>query len=356
MTLEIKITVPEAAVSGDKADRYVSTALAAIGYAKATQSSVELKVEPTAEWLAEFRSLVRSDLLPIGDGEEQASELADAQPELSSDAPAQLRPRGSAGEGRRRRTKAEIAEDEALEAAARAAGVDLALVDEKLAAGHSRDEVMAGLSEMATGKTATSDASTMQISSGENRVGPDDPTEDDAAQDAADEAAEAAAGRDANAGPTHADLTAAVGRYQKKYGMEAAIADTPVILGKAIADVPKDELPAAIAAVFAAIEGGRPGAGATPQEAQVEPATKAQVGEALTAYARKFDGPGFDMTDATTYPNMLEDGRKVFSMLFGDGVTKLGQIPDSGDGVAYGRALAGILEMTEKNPFKREAK
>lgn len=358
MSLEIKITVPDDAVAGGKADRYVSTALAAIGYARSLQGVTELRVEPGADWATHVG---KPGMLELSTGEAASPQTgaveddgADAAPEPSTGAPAQLRLHGKAGDGRTRRTKAEMAEDEAMEAAVRAAGRDIAQVDELLTAGHSRETIMAELSVLATGNGAST-TDKPQISTGENRVGPDDPSDSDAAQDAADEVAEAARNRDADAGPTHADLTAAVGRYQKAYSMEAAIADTPIILGKAIADVPKDDLPAAIAAIEAAIANGRPGS-AAPAATPTQPATKAQVGAALMEYARKFDGADIDPADVSTYPHTHQDGGKVFAMLFGDGVTKLSQVPDAGDGIAFGRALAGIREMTEKNPFGREAK
>jgi hypothetical protein len=40
-------------------------------------------------------------------------------------------------------------------------------------------------------------------------------------------------------------------------------------------------------------------------------------------------------------------------MLFGDSVTKVSAIPDDQESLA--KAVAGIEEMTAKNPFKREA-
>lgn len=48
-----------------------------------------------------------------------------------------------------------------------------------------------------------------------------------------------------------------------------------------------------------------------------------------------------------------EDGPKVLKLLFGDGVAKISTIPEGADNFA--RAVAGVREMTEKNPFKREA-
>ena len=49
----------------------------------------------------------------------------------------------------------------------------------------------------------------------------------------------------------------------------------------------------------------------------------------------------------------MEDGPKVFSMLFGDEVVKVSAVPADQD--SLGKAVAGIEEMLTKNPFKREA-
>ena len=48
----------------------------------------------------------------------------------------------------------------------------------------------------------------------------------------------------------------------------------------------------------------------------------------------------------------MEDGPKVFSMLFGDEVVKVSAVPADQD--SLGKAVAGIEEMLTKNPFKRE--
>ncbi len=75
------------------------------------------------------------------------------------------------------------------------------------------------------------------ISTGEERVGP----EDDAAtiaQDAADEAAETEASRDAAAPLTLDDVRKALGGYAQAYGMDATLADGPTIFKKALGDVP----------------------------------------------------------------------------------------------------------------------
>lgn len=64
------------------------------------------------------------------------------------------------------------------------------------------------------------------------------------------------------------------------------------------------------------------------------------VRDALGQYAK-----AFGMSAA------MEDGPKVLAMVCGDGVDKISAIPDDKLAAVH----AGIVEMTEKNPFKREA-
>lgn len=132
-----------------------------------------------------------------------------------------LRERGKASSGSTRRTKAEIAEDDAADkadAALRAAGEETgAVVADKQVAG---------------------------ISTGEARVDPDDP--EDAAQDAADEAAETAV--ETGGKLTVDNVRTALGAYVKKYGMDAAQQDGPKLIsmvcgeGKVkMSDIPDDQ-------------------------------------------------------------------------------------------------------------------
>ena len=143
------------------------------------------------------------------------------------------RERGKPAPGRARRTKEEIAEDEAAD--------------------------KAEASAPATGETPL-------ISTGEERIDPI--TAEDAAQDAADEAAEVEATKEPEL--THDDVRAALQKYLTAYGTPAA----------------------------------------------------------------------------------MEDGPKVLTMLFGAEVTKVSAVP--GDQASLAKAVAGIEEMTTKNPFKRK--
>lgn len=231
------------------------------------------------------------------------------------------RERGKPSLGRARRTKEEIAEDEAAE---------------------DKDMDAAGDAIIAA-----------QISTGENRNGPEDNAETEA-QDRADEQAETEAARD---GLTLDDLRMVIGAYQRQYGMAAVTADVQTFLGKKMIEVTDDELPAAIETMKQALEKnplGRAPVG-KPAEAKKEPekpsATKADVIAALMAYALKYDGQN---TDTNKMPVTMEDGPKVLTLIFGEGVTSAGKIPESAEN--YAKAVSGINEMLTKNPFKREAK
>lgn len=78
-------------------------------------------------------------------------------PETTEDSTAP-RLRGKAGEGRARRTKEEMAEDEALEKLAASAGIAIEDVDAKLADGHSRADVTASLERAIRENTDTAPA------------------------------------------------------------------------------------------------------------------------------------------------------------------------------------------------------
>ncbi|MCH4543177.1 hypothetical protein [Ochrobactrum sp. A-1] len=243
------------------------------------------------------------------------------------------RERGKPAPGRARRTKEEIAEDEAADAA------DAKLSEEATDAGIQSD----------TGKDVKA-----AISTGESRVGPEDDPETEA-QDAADEKAEAEANRK---GLTLDDVRHAVGAYNKKFGMAAAVADIPSILGCAIVEVPEDGIADAIAKIEEAVNlnpMGRDIVGAEKSKAEPaknEPgATLDDVKSAMLDYAEKFDG---QRTDFNKMPNTMADCPAIFKLIFGDKVTKLSEIP--ADGEAYAKAVSGIREAIAKDPFKRGAK
>lgn len=221
--------------------------------------------------------------LPVNIGRPATAEEAATVTE-SAVAESPKRERGKPAPGKARRTKEEIAEDEAADAAEAASAPARVADDERqskiMAAGRAAVDADAS----AAGKHA-SDCATHNmpakpngpcdcgaepkpaISTGEERIDPT--TAEDAAQDAEDEAAEAAA--HATTTLTHDDVRAALKKYVDAYGMPAA----------------------------------------------------------------------------------MEDGPKVFKMLFGDNAVKVSDVPT--DQASLQKAIDGIGEMLAKNPFKREA-
>ena len=227
------------------------------------------------------------------------------------------RERGKPSPGAKRRTKEEIAEDDAAE---------------KAEAGIPATEPQA-------------------ISTGEERVGPDDEA---VAQDAADEADEAAA--TASEGPTHDDLRKALGKLGIKAGVEAV--KPGGLIGMTVDQVPQDQIAAVIAKIEAA-KGSAPETKAeepAPAQAAAAPSyppTRDGLMKAMLAYALKFDGTD-DPTKASaaTMPATMEDAPKVFAMRFGEAVNSLSKVPAD----QYAQAIADIVEATEKNPFGRAVK
>lgn len=179
------------------------------------------------------------DLRDIAEDPTSTSDMSDlSNPPLDNQP---QRERGKPSPGKARRTKEEIAEDEAAD--------------------------KADAERAAAGAETGAEVADRQISaSPEDRQDPDNP------QDAADEKAETEATKAASGKKlTHDDARGALGKYVNRFGMEAA----------------------------------------------------------------------------------LEDGPKVLNLLFGESVSKVSAIPDDQESLA--KAVAGIDEMTAKNPYKRQA-
>lgn len=218
MTMKIEVTIPEGEIQAGASAQYLARAMEAIGYSRGVSlplPAVAAPMSPDAEVVAEEG--------PNYAAMKQAHEQAEAP----------KRERGKPAPGKARRTKEEIAEDEAADAAE---------------------------------ATAPATEAPSNISTGEERIDPT--TAEDAAQDAADEAAEAETVKPKEL--SHDDVRAALQKYVTRFGMAAA----------------------------------------------------------------------------------MEDGPKVFTMLFGDEVVKVSAVPADRDSLA--KAVAGIEEMLTKNPFKRE--
>ena len=254
------------------------------------------------------------------------------------------RKRGEAAPGHRRRTNAQIKDDELW-------------LEQKARAEAALKAMDAGVHDHVEPATIEELQRALAVSTGEERINP---------EDAADEAAETAA-RPAGP-PTLEDLRAVVALYIDKFGHAASVKNMKTIIGCAVAECPAAEIPNAIAKVRLALDGsvtitpvnpatGRPSA--EPETAELfgdKPAapvtaTKADVVAALMAYAAKFDGS----QDPEKMPITKEDMPKVFAATFGAGVSGMGSMPDQKP-ETLGRILTAIQAATEKNTFKREAK
>jgi len=144
---------------------------------------------------------------------------------------------GEASGGRKRRTKDEIAADDALIALAVAKGVSLEKLNNVIGEA-GRAVARAELDRIDRATDATAAEAKAAISTGENRVGPEDDPETEA-QDATDEAAEVEATRKASA--TIDDVKAAVQLYVDKFGLKFTQEDGPAIFVEALGKPPAGE-------------------------------------------------------------------------------------------------------------------
>jgi hypothetical protein len=227
---------------------------------------------------------------------------------------------GEAGDGRKRRTKAEMAEDTAY----------LASLDNKVNANEPLPENVY--------MDANGDVKFKQEEI------PSNPEED--AQDAADEAAEAAADKPAGGALTLEDLRRAIGDYAKKHGMAKASANVPAILGGPMLEARDFEHAIGRVKLATATSDG------LLHEADVSPqATKDDLMEAVMVYASKYEGKGVKpASGGPTAVDLAEVMRQTFPGTSG----ALSEIPATPEG--YGKALAAVNAAITGNPFKRVAK
>ena len=212
MTLKIEVTVPHEIVVDGYAGRYLDSSLSALGYHRQPQTVWLNATGPAGPNL--------EGSLPVSSGTEEGSTEINRQ--IVAQARKVERERDKPAPGRGRRTKEEIAEDEAADKADAAA--------------------------------PTKETPPL-ISTGEERIDPTTPA--DAAQDIKDEADEAAA--IATTALTHDDVRTALRRYQTTFGVPAAIEDGPKLLRKLfgahvakISDIPADQ--ASLASAIAGAE------------------------------------------------------------------------------------------------------
>ena len=166
----------------------------------------------------------------------------------------------------------------------------------------------------------------------------------DAVQDAADEAAETAS--EQTGVLTLEDLRRAIGEYAKKHGMAKASANIPAIIEGPMLEVTDFERAIARVKLAAATSDG------LLHEADVAPhATKDDLMEAVMAYAAKYEGKG--VKPATGGPTAV-DLAQVMRDTFPGTSGALSEIPATPEG--YGKALGAVNAAINDNPFKREVK
>ena len=292
------------------------------------------------------------------------------------------RKRGEPGSGHRRRTNAQIAEDEVyFKQRGNAAVATMELGTEATETRAPALDPSSPKSDVGTTQPSSESASESQISSGEARTNPEDD-----AQDAADEAAESASRRGSEA--TLDDLRKVIGEYQKKFGMaQAAAKSLEYNGGQPIFEVPSKDIPMTIARWQAAIEHDKAGEAAkftpvkkdepykvekvitesgeaakftprpmttggvqTSEPVKSSTATREEVNAAINDYAIKFDGS----LEPTKMVNTKADIPKLMERLFGAGKNNFNAIERTPEN--YGRVIAAIQAEIGKNTFGRAPK
>jgi hypothetical protein len=370
--IELKITVPDHVISEGvegSTSRYLDTCMAALGFSRTVggqlQPLVHGQAAPTsaaklAAKIAEADTVnaarAAAGHAPVESSAEVAAAETDEPAEAAGDAgeAAVKRERGKAAPGRARRTKAEIAEDEAADAADAAAN----------------------------GNISTNP---------ENRIDPNDDTaaentvfdgaklddEQTNAQDEADEKAEMAKANEKLAASEKTASVAmieqirnAIGEVGDKHGIPVA-ARVPAWLGKALADFPEAELPNVLKRVqtlikldtdtvisFVGDAGEAPSAPAqveTPKEPEtvklvkpsadsVPTATRQQFLEALYRYADFADGT----RDQAKMVHTMNDVPEILKEHFG--VSRQTDVKEPDLGVA----VALVDQAIKLDPFKRK--
>ena len=257
---------------------------------------------------------------------------------------------GKPAPGHRRRTNAEIAEDEAYFArAGKQQPVPVAETDLVGLTGGAETGSVSDASHAAEGASIFGDAG----GSSDSYATAVSANPADTAQDAADEAAEAAATKTDVL--TLDDLRNAAGAYQKAHGPLAAIKNIPIILGKPLTDHAPQEIEESIRKIRIATEA--PAVTSAPVVQQhieenkpAAPPTLDDVKAALGRYAAKYDGRT-DLGKETT-PITNEDGSKLVKQAVG--ADNLRDMPK--DPVTLAKLIAAIDAAVVSNPFKREVK
>ena len=230
---------------------------------------------------------------------------------------------GEPSPGHKRRTKAEIAEDDAY-LSSKSSGDDHPLQPENVPVVEGKDFDL-------TLDIPVFDATAENVET--------------IAQDAADEAAEAAEqSQGLEVSWTLEDLRRAVGDYAKKHGLPKAQANTPGIIGAKMVDVTDYETAIRRVQLATATSDG------LLHEEEVQ-ATLDDVKEAVRAYADKYEGKDAPLQAGTiTAVDLAEIMRKTFPGTSG-AIRDIPQTPQ-----AFGKALTAVNAAVLENPFKREVK
>lgn len=202
MSMKIEFYIPEDDIRAGGAADYLARSMAAIGFSRGVTLAMP---EPRAEQAA------AQAVAQVGETAKAVEADVSEVSEKATDEPAPPRERGKPAPGRARRTKAEIEEDEAADAADQA-GEARRLADE-------------GAKQFEEDRKAA-------ISTGDERVSPEDAAA--AEQDAADEAADPANAPAAEA--TREDVRAAMLAYGNKMGMDRLTVDLLAILKDKFSD------------------------------------------------------------------------------------------------------------------------
>jgi len=221
VSLQIIVTTERGPDIGLTPSEQVAEALAAIGFIRRSENNT-LDTAPISRPVLSNLSTDAADK-PADNQPARGATAAEAEAPQAADKPA--RERGKPSAGRKRRTAEEVAEDEAADAAGVAPTIAsmTTLPDDS-----TPKQVAEAFANVRAGAA---------ISTGEERIGPEDDPAEVQAQDAADEAAEAEGGKIEDM-LTHDDLRKAMGDYVTRYGMPAAQIDGPTIFNAALGDVP----------------------------------------------------------------------------------------------------------------------
>lgn len=207
MTMRIEVTIPEDDIKAGAAAQYLERSMAAVGFSR----GVSLPL-PKAEAPAPAATPQ-----PAPEVAEEPAQQATEEDHIET---VTIRYHGQPSEGRKRRTKEEIALDDEAEKLLEAVGLSVAKLNGALdkAAG-DWDVVMADLRAAADTKTEEPKAN---ISTGEERADP--------AEESSDEPL------------THDDVRNALGDYAAKFGMPAAQKNGPKFMGAdKISAIPDDQ-------------------------------------------------------------------------------------------------------------------